>query len=104
MLAWMEANIKNFRGNRLLFPLECNVYLPSAGRYLDTVTQISKPTAIKTYLCLCSFIQDRCDMLYSSDPAVNKNDLNAFNVNLANSKKLTSEKQSARQSGSACRV
>ena len=104
MLAWMEANIKNFRGNRLLFPLECNVYLPSAGRYLDTVTQMSKPTAIKTYLCLCSFIQDRCDMLYSSDPSVNKNDLNAFNVNLANSKKLTSDKQSARQSGSACRV
>ena len=95
MLAWMEANIKDFRGNRLLFPLECNVFLPSAVRYLDTVTQMSKPTAIKAYLCLCSFIQDRCDMLYSSDTSVNKNTLNAFNVYLANSKKLISDKQSA---------
>ena len=95
MLSWMEANELNFVGNRLLFPLECKVFLPTVSRYLDTVVPMSKPTAIKGYLCMCSFIQDRCDFLYSSDPSVNPGDKNAFDLSLATAKSRASDLQSS---------
>ena len=55
MLLWMERNTTGFKGNKLLFPLECGILFPGLTRYMETLSPMSKPTAAKAYLSLCAF-------------------------------------------------